>query len=242
MGQRSPVGWMPSAGRVATTPFTTPPPRDAPGSRPRTPSSSSGAGLAAVGGTRVLPTPPPATTFSGRAGEVVHHELRRRSPAMKIVTVVSALGAVAAVVVWRGMDSKPGRPAETAAAETAPRAERPPESRAVTPSAPEAPPPAPPRVTVFRLTGLPQGATVLLDGRAATIPVTVPRGSKVHTLTVEADGYQGWERTLDATTDQTIALQLRKKATPERSSSSSRPRHKSERGHGAPGFVGFSDL
>ena len=241
-GPRSPVGWTPSPGRIATTPFTTPPPRDALGSRPRTPSSSSGAGLAQVGGTRVLPAPHPPTTFSGRAGEVVHHELPRRSPAMKIATVVVALGAVAAVVavVWRGTDSKPGRSAETAAAATAPKVERSPESRAVT--APEEPPPAPPRDTVFRLTGLPQGATVLLDGRAATIPVTVPRGSKVHTLTVEADGYQGWERTLDATTNQTIALQLRKKATPERSSSSSRPRHKSERGHGAPGFVGFSDL
>jgi hypothetical protein len=160
---------------------------------------------------------------------------------MAIATGVIGIGALVGVVVWRGLDHKPP-PSGEAAAEV--KVERRPESRAVTPSGPEPPPPEVPRETVYRLTGLPQGAIVRIDGRAATVPLTVPRGSTSHTLTVEADGYEGWERRLDATADQTIALQLRKKAAPARSASSSpsRSRHRSEHGNGSNGFVGFSDL
>ena len=109
------------------------------------------------------------------------------------------------------------------------------------------PPPLPPTpAPVFSsiaLIGLPPEATVLLDGRPALSPFNVPRTSETHRITVEADGYQPWERSFDGSSDQTLSVQLKKIQV------AGPPPAKTKRKHERPPtatpsehFNGFSDL
>jgi hypothetical protein len=86
---------------------------------------------------------------------------------------------------------------------------------------------------------LPGGATVRLDGRPATLPLSVPHGTR-HSLSIEAKGYEPWERSIDGVADQTIAVELKEKAPAPGSPSSQKQRSKHR--HGSSAFGGFSDL
>jgi len=105
---------------------------------------------------------------------------------------------------------------------------------------PPLPPPAAPELSSIRLTGLPAGATVLLDGRPVHPPLTVPRGPDDHRVSVEADGFQPWAQSFDGSSDQTLAVQLKPKV-PE-AHPPGKGKHKSEH-RGTPShFNGFDDL
>jgi hypothetical protein len=130
-----------------------------------------------------------------------------------------------------------GEPAIGAAGPKAKDPETPPASPPASPSMP-----LPPPVAHVRLTGLPSGAIVRLDGRPASLPVVVPQGSATHRLTVEAAGFETWEGSVDgANTDQTLAVELTKIAV-AKEAPPAHPKHKTGRRHGDPGFSGFNDL
>jgi serine/threonine-protein kinase len=204
------------------------------------------------------PMPPPAgaaprpptiapTTLGGGATEV-GATVPSRSVRRKLALVAASLAAVAAiaVVVMRGRDAGVAPPPVAAAPRPAPM----PAPAAAAEPAPEHTPPAPPALpavpvtSAITLTGLPDGASVRLDGRPAPSPLTVPRGPQSHRLAVEAHGYEPWEQVIDGAADQTLAVHL-KPSAPDATAGAIAPakaKHKNER-HRNPGhFNGFSDL
>src|SRR6185369_15411559 len=74
------------------------------------------------------------------------------------------------------------------------------------PPVPAAAPAPPPRTDQVDLEDASAGLRVLVDGRAAALPVTLPAGAAVHTLQFEADGYETLTRTLDGSKSRTIVL------------------------------------
>jgi tRNA A-37 threonylcarbamoyl transferase component Bud32 len=71
--------------------------------------------------------------------------------------------------------------------------------------------PQPPPATVsVELEGLPEGATIRLDGETSPGPVTLARNGAQHVLHVEAPGFEPYESALIADRDRTIVLALRK--------------------------------
>jgi hypothetical protein len=104
------------------------------------------------------------------------------------------------------------------------------------------PPPAPVQSSIT-LTGLPDGARVLLDGRPAPSPLVVPRGAGSHRLAVEAEGYDPWEQSIDGSSDQTLAVRLKPKAAEAGASAPAKAKRKNEHHRNPQGhFNGFSDL
>jgi serine/threonine-protein kinase len=236
-GARSPAGWA-----FSPPPAVTPLGR-VPSRRPLTPA------VAATPGTMLLPQNEPArpptlapTTLSGGAAEL---RGGRKGGGLKIALLGAGFAgaAVVAVLLLRGKgtgalpaDDVGARPAAVHAAQ-----DRAVQDRAVRvddePADP-APRPAERTSASIKLTGLPDGATVRLDGRPARPPFVVSRGP--HRLAVEAEGYEPWEQSVDATSDQTVAVHL--KAQAATAAAPSKAKHKNEHHKDPSHFNGFSDL
>jgi serine/threonine-protein kinase len=201
---------------------------------------------ASIGRTRLLPTPDP-TTLRGTASEITDDTSRvlrrRRGGPMAAIGAAIAVAAAIAVLVMRSQGggasstTHTAAPAAPAAPEPNPRTTARGEA-ADQPSgrAPEAP--AGPATSSIKLVGVPAGATVRLDGRAVTPPLVIPRRSETHRLTIEAEGFEPRELSIDGATDQTVAIELLKSASPPAPAST--PKRK--RRHDSPGFNGFTDL
>jgi hypothetical protein len=205
------------------------------------PIGSSGAAMpAAAGGTRPLTIAP--TTLGGGATEVGRNAARGGPGKLVLIGAsLAGLAAALAFVVMRGRDagfaSSPGAEARPSTPATAAQA-RP--AHVEAPPAP-APVPAPaPTSSSITLTGLPDGATVRLDGRPARSPLIVPRGPGSHRLAVEAEGYQPWEQSIDGSSDQTLAVRLKQKAAEAAAPAKAKRRNEPHRNPGH--FNGFSDL
>ena len=184
-----------------------------------------------------LMTPPP-TTLGGVATEVVvQRAARRRRKLIGLGTLTLAGVAAIAVVALRPPAPEPPG-AEKAPAPAAEPAVQAPPASAAPPPAP-APPPRPATATIT-LTGVPAEAIIRLDGRPVSAPLVVPRGSENHLITVEAQGHERWEQSVDGTSDRTLAIELKAKPPEARPKAKTKPR--SERSHGSRGFSGFSDL
>jgi hypothetical protein len=161
-GVRSPVGL--PRGLAATTPMS-----DVMSSPVITPAS--------VGGTKLL-TPGP-TTMAGAAAQITDQGPPHRKPAPR-VPLVLALVAMAGggALLWT----------QRTVGSASPHSNSAPQTISTAGMAPAPPSPLPENVTID-LAGVPAAAKVRLDGRATTLPVTVPRGSDSHAMVVEAEGY-----------------------------------------------------
>ena len=213
-----------------------------------------------VGRTRVLlPDDPsrPADPSTLNDGAVERYKTtpRRRGAGSKIAIGVAAVAAVAlaAMVIVRALTAQPsgGTDKDTTAQNDSPGNGTTSTTGAATGETEHTqvtktpPPPPQPAISVITLLGLPAEALVRLDGRAVTSPVSVPREAETHRLIVDANGYQRWETSFDARTDHTVAVEMRRLATPPAARPTpARPhKHGGDRTpHDAPGFDGFTDL
>jgi serine/threonine protein kinase len=213
-----------------------------------------------AGRTRVLLPDEPSTLTAG-AGEHYKTVPRARSAVGKVALALASVAAIAlaAVVIIRVLTAQPagGEAKDTTAqadptggnaAQTTSTASgtgrTPGETEHAQP--PHAQPPPPPAISVITLIGLPPQALVRLDGHAVTSPVSVPRQAETHHLIVDANGYQRWEKSFDASSDHTVAVEMKPQvAPPSARPTTPRPRR---RGGGdktprdQPGFDGFTDL
>ncbi len=177
------------------------------------------------------------TTLGGGAAELATLRPRRRGLGVLVIGAAAVAGAVA-VFMLRGPGTNEVRPpvATSAPAQPPVPAEAPvPVRPAVSPAAPE--------TVSIQLTGLPDGAVVRLDGKPATVPITVPRGTEPHQLAVEAAGYEPWEREIDGARERSIVVAL-KRQPPAAAATPQKTKRRSEHRHGTSksGFSGFSDL
>ena len=219
---RSPAGL--NAPRLAaTTPM--PPPQPTPIS---------------VGGTRVLQTGP--TTFGGSASQITEPRPPPRAKGRSIL--VAALGATligATLLVLRNFNGGTAPPSPTSfpAAATEP---------AAAPERIRSGEPRPDRATnvSIDLAGLPAGAQVRLDGELVTLPIAVRRGLESHRIQVDADGFAPLLLSVDAATDRTLTVEMKKlpqAPSPSKAiRSDAKAHHKSEHRHGTSTFQGFTDL
>jgi len=251
----SPVGWATPA-RVATTPF----PHDRPGAAPqpkRGPGSSSPFNTPAKsGGTRLLPTPAPsmvgnmvgtsAPTTLGAGASEVYSLQPRRNPWKVMVVIASSLAAVAAIVFL----ALPGLNVDTKTKnrESSETREAEPPPRVVVAEEPPVPPPRPtprPAAASVTIRGVPPEATIRLDGRSVSSPVSVPVGPEKHRLTVEIGGVERWAESVDGTADRDLVFKAKPDARPEirpDSHAKTKSKHNKSERNNAPGFDGFTDL
>ncbi|HEX3694532.1 MAG TPA: serine/threonine-protein kinase [Polyangia bacterium] len=165
-------------------------------------------GPIAVGGTRVMETVRPTTTMGSAAAEIAPNPVAAAPPKRGMTFAIAggtivAVGGILAVVFTRG-----GSPAKTVSvAEPAVVAAAPaPEKLPPAPPAAE-PPPAPaadpkpvaeaavPPTVRIDLQGVPARTVVTVDGRAADLPLQLPRGSQMHHVVLKPPS--GAERVLD---------------------------------------------
>jgi serine/threonine-protein kinase len=93
----------------------------------------------------------------------------------------------------------------------------PPPSTAVAAPAPPATPPPPAEITV-QVTEAPEGLTVEVDGRPATLPLRLPRSEEEHKLLFKAPGRHPFEKTILATRDRSVTVEMPPLATEPRPS------------------------
>ncbi|HEY2899132.1 MAG TPA: protein kinase [Polyangia bacterium] len=164
-------------------------------------------GPVAVGGTRVMETVRPTTTMGSAAAEIASNPVA--APPKRGMTfavaggAIVAIGGILAVVFTRG--GSPGKTAsvsEPAVVSAAPAPEKLPPAppAAEPPPAPAAEPkpaaaPALPQTVRIDLQGVPARTVVTVDGRAADLPLQLPRGAQMHHVVLKAPS--GAERALD---------------------------------------------
>jgi serine/threonine protein kinase len=232
-GPRSPVGAAASPRLAATTPM---------------PASASAPTLvkapvatpASIGGTRLLPQEP--TTLGGGASQIGDTLAPPRKTGRRVALALSiGVAAVTAIVVARGVGGHPPPLATPEAPAAAPPVSVPASS----------PPPAAqraaPETSSIELTGLPPGASIVMDGRLASLPLTMPRRQETHKVIVDAEGYEPFALSVDGTRDRTISVEMKKigpapTASPAAEKSDVKAHHRSEHRHGSPAFKGFTDL
>ena len=173
------------------------------------------------------------STLSSGAAEIIERDMaetlsrpRKRGAMVGIGLGVGA--AVIAVLAFTGGKKKETpAPAATPVAAPAPQKVEPP-----------LPPPAPKQVTI-KLTGLPEGAQVTLDGQPAQNPLVLPRGAEHHQLSLSAPGYTPRELELLADADHSVDGTLHKAPVqPVAKKKPAAPPPKKKK----PSLVGGSDL
>jgi len=157
------------------------------------------------------PTPPPSAPLDPSLSAVAAPErltpmttlssatLERRvlAPRPRTSHRLGIAGAVAVAVVGIGIWALP----RIRSTEAPP----PPPSPPV--AVPTAAPPAPAEITI-QVTDAPEGLTVEVDGRPATLPLRLPRSEEEHKLLFKAPGRRPFEKTVLATRDRSLALQM----------------------------------
>ena len=206
------------------------------GTRPRV-GAQVGAPAPTPGGRPMLPTPPPTTLGGGAVEVVVPGAGRRRLVRITLGTL--SLGLIAAgLTIWQRTPANHASPVAAVEPPKPPAAE--PAARVPAVPADPVPAPRPPPPAAITLTGVPAEAAVRLDGQPASSPVAIPRGNEKHRITVDADGFERWEQSVDGMSDQTLAVRLKPK--PPQARAKVKAKQKSERNNASPGFSGFSDL
>jgi len=240
-GARSPVGWASPPAPVATPPGVT------------SPRSAALAATATPPPAAPALTPPPAvtapshlrphtvapTTLGGGATEVGRFTASRNRPRrlMLVGASLAGLAGVLAFVMLRGHDATV---APRAGGETSPAAAPAAEARTARAETPPPAPPSAPATSSITLTGLPDGATVRLDGRPAPSPLVVPRGPERHQLAIEADGFEAWEQSVDGSADRIITVSLKPRAPG--TAQPAKSKHRNERRRSPSHFNGFDNL
>jgi eukaryotic-like serine/threonine-protein kinase len=194
---------------------------------------------AGIGGTRLLPTGP--TTLGEGASQIIE----TMAPAAKTgrrAAVALSIGAavVVAIVVARGVGEHPTSTAPASPPEAT-------QATAVQESGVPVPHRGLPATSSIDFTGLPAGASVQVDGQIASLPLVLPRRLDAYRVTVDAEGYQRLELSVDGAMDRTISLEMKKISPahaqdPAAQTTAVKPHHRSEHRHGSPGFKGFTDL
>ena len=178
------------------------------------------------------------STLSSGAAEIIERDLvetinrpRKRGAMVGIGLGVGA-AVIAVLALTGGKKKETPEPAATPVAAPAPAPQK------VEPPPPAAPPPAPKQVTI-KLTGLPAGAQVSLDGQPAQNPLVLPRGAEHHQLSLSAPGYTPRELELLADADHSVDGTLHKAPpAPVAKKKPAAPPAKKKK----PSLVGGSDL
>ena len=71
-----------------------------------------------------------------------------------------------------------------------------------------------PQPVTIEIEGGPDDLQIAVDGRPATLPLTLPRDGAVHKVTFRAPGYQPETRMIEASRSQTLTLDLKKDERP----------------------------
>ncbi len=74
--------------------------------------------------------------------------------------------------------------------------------------------PAAPKTVDIDVEDRPPGLSVMVDGNAAQVPISLPLGAEPHTLVFRADGYEPMVKTLDGTKSRTLVLGMRRTPGP----------------------------
>jgi serine/threonine-protein kinase len=188
--------------------------------RPRTPVPAALTPSGGAGGTKLLPDEARAreeerraaranlTTLRAAAAEAQPLRATRR-PALVVGALLGVGGIVAALLVTKPWERQPQGATPGATTPSAAQGAVAPRTEAEERPPPVGPAPSPPEMVAIDLRGLPRGAEVLVDGTLSPArPIVLPRGDRIHVLTMRARGYG--ERTLeiDATRDRLIDITL----------------------------------
>jgi hypothetical protein len=187
---------------------------------------------------RFVPTPP-HTTLAHSTGTMDAVDLRRPPASRRgllIGVTVAVVAAGVAAVVMSDVLSPPSRRHRRAASAsvddttgdeaTPPPAER---KRIEPPAEPTTP------ITV-QVEGGPENLEVLVDGVAKPLPLSLPRDGAVHRLVLRAPGYVAETRVIEASRNQTVAVNLvREERKAEKVDRPERQKHHPHRAAGAPG-------
>jgi eukaryotic-like serine/threonine-protein kinase len=193
-----------------------------------------------------------ATTLHHGASEIIRTAAGRGS---RVAVIAAAIGAAiaVAVVIARAVGGHPPTPVAlspqpSASSPPSPAPAAAPSAPAATaPSAPAATEPAAPATSSIALQGIPPGASVRLDGRPVSLPLTVPRRPEDHRLRIEAEGYAPVDLTVNGRSDRTLAVEMKKAYTPGGAEPTTAPvaktSHKTgSHPHHSTGFHAFTDL
>lgn len=170
---------------------------------------------AAQPATRPISAAPVATLTTLRAAtgqletEAAVHLAPRRTSRIALALVAGAAATAAGVFFWSGQQPTPVAEATpVGAAVEAPASPDP--AATPTPAATES---AAAEVSIEVNNG-PADLRVAVDGRAATLPVRLPRGTDKHRLQFSAPGYQTEDQVVVPSRDLLIHLSMQKKAAP----------------------------
>jgi serine/threonine-protein kinase len=176
------------------------------------------------------------STLSSGAAEVIERDLAEtiNRPKKRGAMIGLGLGLGAAVIaVLAFANKKKETPAPTPAV-TPIAAPAPEKAKPVEPT-----PPAAPKQVTIKLTGLPEGAELALDGKPAQNPLVLSRSTEHHQLSVSAPGFVARDMELLADADHSVDATLRRapvEKTPKHKPAEKTPKKKK------PSLVGGSDL
>jgi len=186
-----------------------------PGGRAARDSSPDGAG-----GTRRFRTPP-GTTLGQSASQIGERSGVAWPPAKRGPGVWVALGIVLAAAGGGGafLALRPNTTSKVPAGEAAPDPTTRPEPPATHPSTATAPAEEAP-VTI-RVSGMPAGTEVTVDGVTRALPLKLSRSAERHVLQFRAPGYQDARREIESDRDQDLTVSLQRDHRP----ATGRPHH-----------------
>jgi serine/threonine-protein kinase len=134
---------------------------------------------------------------------VVHAAAKgRKTGAVILVGAALAAAVVGGTFLRRGVDHAPGGTSAAAA----------PASPGPSAANVGAAQPAEPENVTIDVSDAPADLTLTVDGKPTRLPVVLPRGSAVHTLTFQAPGFQDRTLKLDASLNRTVTLAMQPKS------------------------------
>jgi eukaryotic-like serine/threonine-protein kinase len=173
-----------------------------------------------AGGTRLLRTPP-GTTLGQAASQISERSGALWPPAKRGPGVWVALGIVLAAAGGGGafLALRPNTVSKVPAGEAASDPTAHPEPPATHPST--APAPAEEAPVTIRVSGMPAGTEVTVDGVTRALPLKLARSSDRHVLQFRAPGYQDARREIESDRDQDLTVSLQRDHRP----ATERPHH-----------------